>query len=332
MAELTPDERVNCQVYENVNRSVVNINTKGYRGDRFFLIELPSEGAGSGVVLDRRGHVLTNCHVVDGAREIEVALFDRKTYDAQLVGQDLASDVAVIKIDAPPDVLYPVSLGDSTRLRVGQNVFAIGNPFGLERTMSTGIISSLNRTIPSRLDKRNIRQVIQIDCSINPGNSGGPLLDSRSRMIGMNTAIASSTGESVGVGFAIPVSTIARVVPQLIQTGHVIRPDAGIDALYVTDQGLIIMKLVEGGGAERAGLRGPQIIVTRKRQGPFVYEQRKLDVEAADIITAVDGKPVETADDFLAIIDSKTPGDTVQITVLREGRPMNVAVRLDAGQ
>lgn len=215
--ELTPEERVNCAVYESGNRSVVNINTKSARGDRFFLLELPSEGAGSGAVLDRKGHVLTNFHVVDGAREIQVALFNGKTYDAQLVGQDAATDVAVIKIDAPADVLYPVTFGDSTRLQVGQKVYAIGNPFGLERTMSTGIISSLNRSLPSRANNRKIRQVIQIDASINPGNSGGPLLDSRGRMIGMNTAIASSTGESVGVGFAIPVNTISRVVPQLLE-------------------------------------------------------------------------------------------------------------------
>lgn len=330
--ELTPEERVNCAVYESGNRSVVNINTKSARGDRFFLLELPSEGAGSGAVLDRKGHVLTNFHVVDGAREIQVALFNGKTYDAQLVGQDAATDVAVIKIDAPADVLYPVAFGDSTRLQVGQKVYAIGNPFGLERTMSTGIISSLNRSLPSRANNRKIRQVIQIDASINPGNSGGPLLDSRGRMIGMNTAIASSTGESVGVGFAIPVNTISRVVPQLMETGHVVRADVGIDAVFVTERGLLIARLVPGGAAERAGLKGPQVAVRRKRQGPFVYEYQTVDRSAADLIIGVDGKPIQTADEFLSVIDAKNPGDTVQITIIRDNKEMDVAVRLDAGE
>ena len=188
-------------------------------------------------MIDRDGHVLTNFHVVEGAREIRVTLFDGQTYDAKLVGGDPDTDVAVLKIDAPAESLFPVAFGSSTNLLVGQRVFAIGNPFGLERTLTTGIISSLNRSLPGRHGRRSLRSIIQIDAAINPGNSGGPLLDSHGRMIGMNTAIASKTGESAGVGFAIPINTIARVVPQLIQNGRVRRPDSGIARVYQTDRG-----------------------------------------------------------------------------------------------
>ncbi|NLF09127.1 MAG: trypsin-like serine protease, partial [Pirellulaceae bacterium] len=207
---LSPDEQINVFVYQQVNRSVVNINTRGTAGNSFLMFEVISEGEGSGTVIDRAGHILTNYHVVEGAKEIRVTLFDGKSYDAQLVGGDPDTDVAVLKIDAPAETLFPAVFGSSTDLLVGQRVFAIGNPFGLERTLATGIISSLNRSIPGRSGRRSLRSIIQIDAAINPGNSGGPLLDTRARMIGMNTAIASHTGSSAGVAFAIPVNTIAR--------------------------------------------------------------------------------------------------------------------------
>ncbi len=186
--------------------------------------------------------------------------------------------------------------------------------------MTTGIISSLNRSLPSRRNGRSIKSIIQIDAAINPGNSGGPLLDSHSRMIGMNTAIASRTGENVGVGFAIPVNTIARVVPQLIANGRVRRPEVGITRVYQTDQGLLIAALAPGGPAERAGLQGPKIVRQQRRQGPFVYEFQTVDRAAADLIVAVDGKPVHSGDDFLDIIESKQPGDQVTLTVVRRGQ------------
>ena len=198
--------------------------------------------------------------------------------------------------------------GNSTQLRVGQRVFAIGNPFGLERTLTTGIISSLNRSLPSRRSGRSLKSIIQIDAAINPGNSGGPLLDSHARMIGMNTAIASKTGESAGVGFAIPVSTIARIVPQLMHEGRVRRPETGIVRVYQTEQGLLIATLAPGGPAERAGLHGPKVVRQQKRQGPFVYEYQTVDRSAADLIVGVDGKPVKTADDFLDAIESRRAG------------------------
>lgn len=284
------------------------------------------------MVIDRVGHVLTNFHVVDGAREIRVTLFDGETYDARLVGGDPDTDVAVLKIEAPADSLFPVVFGNSTTLLVGQRVFAIGNPFGLERTLCTGIISSLNRSLPGRRGHRSLRSIIQIDAAINPGNSGGPLLDSHGRMIGMNTAIASKTGESAGVGFAIPINTITRVVPQLVQNGRVRRSDSGIARVYQTDRGLLIATLVPGGPAERAGLLGPKIRKEQKRQGPFVYESQTIDRAAADMIVAVDGQPTKTADDFLAAIEAKQPGDQVVITVVRGGQQKQVPLRLEAAE
>lgn len=321
----THEERVNIAVYETVNRSVVNIQTETVQGVDFFDMAVPSEGAGSGSVLDSNGHILTNFHVIDGARRVEVTLYDSRSYDAEIVGIDPTSDMAVLKIDAPKESLEPVTIGDSSSLKVGQRVFAIGNPFGLERTFTTGVISSLNREISSR-NQRRIKSIIQTDAAINPGNSGGPLLDSGARLIGMTTAIASKTGQNTGVGFAIPSATIARIVPQLIEEGHVVRPDAGIARVYQTERGLLVARLIPGGAAERAGLRGPRI--ERVRRGPFVYEQ--VDRSAADLIVAVDGKPIRTADEFLTAIESRKPGDTVQIMVIRDQEESIVELELTA--
>jgi S1-C subfamily serine protease len=329
---LTPEERVNISVYESANRSAVNISTKSGRGDGFFWIEVPSAGVGSGTVIDREGHVLTNSHVVDGAREVIVTLFDGKSYEARLVGMDRTNDMAVLKIDAPADTLYPVEFGDSSRLLVGQRVYAIGNPFGLQRTLSTGIISSLDRDIPSRTENRYIKQVIQIDAAINPGNSGGPLLDTGGRMIGMNTAIASHTGESAGVGFAIPVNTIARIVPQLIRDGRVLRPVIGIAKVYPTDEGLQIAALVRGGPAERAGLKGFQLIRRQRREGLLVWEQTFIDRSAADLIIGVDGQKTRSVDDLLTIIEGKQPGDEVGLGIVRQGERLRVGVTLEADE
>jgi S1-C subfamily serine protease len=321
--EFTPDERVNIVVYESVNRSVVNISTKGVREGDFFFAEVPTEGAGSGSVLDKAGHVLTNFHVIEDARQIEVTLFDGSTHAAKLVGHDMPNDVAVLSIQAPADVLFPVTLGDSSRLKVGQRVFAIGNPFGLERTLTTGIISSLNRRIPGR-EGRVLKSLIQTDAAINPGNSGGPLLDSHGRLIGMNTAIASRTGQNTGVGFAIPVSSISRIVPQLIEKGRVVRPDVGIAKVYETERGLLIAEVVPDGPAEKAGLQGPRVY--HRQRGPFV--EYRVDRSVADTIVAVDGVKVSTADEFLTEIENKRPGDEVTLTVLRKRREEAVRVRL----
>ena len=327
--DFTPEEQTNIAVYEAVNRSVVNINTKATVATGLFLLEVPSEGAGSGIVLDKQGHVLTNFHVVEGAKEIQVLLYDGSGHAAAVVGVDPATDVAVLKVDAPAELLQPVVFGSSADLKVGQRVFAIGNPFGLERTLTTGIISSLNRSLPTRTG-RTIKSIIQTDAAINPGNSGGPLLDSGSRLIGVNTAIASRTGQSSGVGFAIPVGTLARIVPQLIQRGKVIRPDAGIARVYQSDAGLVVATLTPGGPAERAGIRGFKVVRERRRQGPFMVETERVDRTGADLIVAVAGQAVRNADDFLSAVESKNPGDQVLISVQREGHRLDVPVILDA--
>lgn len=329
--ELTPEERVNIAVYDRVNRGVVNINTKGVRGETFFFVEIPTEGMGSGSVLDKQGHILTNFHVVEGAREIEVSLFNGKSFQAQRVGEDMSSDLAVIRIEAPPEMLHPVEIGDSTRLKVGQRAFAVGNPFGLERTLTTGVISSLNRSLPSR-NRRAMRSIIQIDAAVNPGSSGGPLLDSRGRLVGMTTAIASRTGQNTGVGFAIPASTIARNLPQLIEKGRVVRPDAGIAVVYQTEHGLLIASLAPEGPAERAGLRGPQIKRERKKQGPFSYETQQVDRAAADLIVGVDGTSVTTADEFLSLVESHKPGEEVTLNVVRQGQEISIRVVLSESE
>jgi S1-C subfamily serine protease len=280
-------------------------------------------------VLDKQGHVLTNFHVVEGAKEIQVLLFDGSSHQATLVGFDPATDVAVIKVDAPQGLLVPVTFGSSSDLRVGQRVFAIGNPFGLERTLTTGIISSLNRSLPTR-SGRTIKSIIQTDAAINPGNSGGPLVDSGSQLIGMTTAIASRTGQSAGVGFAIPVGTLTRIVPQLIAQGKVVRPDAGIARVYQSDAGLVVAELAPDGPAERAGIRGFKVIRERRRQGPFTVETTRVDRSGADLIVAVAGQAVRTADDFLSAVESRNPGEQVLIAVQREGHQLEIPVLLDA--
>jgi len=322
---LTNEERVNVAVYEACNRSVVNIGTKIVT--ETLLFDIPSEGAGSGIVIDRAGHILTNFHVVSDAEAITVTLFDGKAYPATLLGKDPQNDVAVLRIDAPADMLHPVTLADSTKLRVGQHVYAIGNPFGLERTLTVGIISSLNRTLPSRTG-RTMKSIIQIDAAINPGNSGGPLLSSGGRLIGMNTAIASKTGQSAGVGFAIPAATLARIVPQLIEKGQVVRPESGVARVYQTERGLLVAGLMRGGPAEAAGLRGPRTVRQERRQGPFVIQSQQLDVSTADLIVSVNGEPIKTADDFLSAIEMHPPGAEIIVRVLREGRQIDVPLRL----
>ncbi|NNJ27827.1 Periplasmic serine endoprotease DegP [Planctomycetes bacterium LzC2] len=323
-APLTPEEAMRVRVYDSANRGVVNVTAHSVSRNNLFRVEQESEGRGSGSILDRSGHVLTNLHVVEGADRIEVRLFTGESYDATLVGGDLVGDVAVLKlVNAPPEDLYPIPLADSRDLRVGQSVFAIGNPFGLERTMSAGIISSLNRDLPIR-GARTVRGIIQTDAAVNPGNSGGPLLDGRGALIGVNTAIASKSGQSAGVSFAIPGSLVRRVVPQLIRYGRVIRPEVGISQVFEVPGGLQIAKLVPGGPAEQAGLRGP--LVTRERRGPLMLE--RTDRSVADVIVGVDGVPVRTADAFLGDIEAKRPGDTVTLNVRRGEQIVQIPLRL----
>jgi S1-C subfamily serine protease len=328
--DLTPEERVNVAVYDKCNRSVVNIATKTSKQELIFL-EVPAEGSGSGSVLDQQGHILTNYHVIEGAQETRVTLFNGETYDAGLVGYDNVNDIAVLKINAPQEFLVPMAIGNSSKLRVGQYVYALGNPFGLERTLTTGIISSLNRSLPSR-SGRTMKSIIQVDAALNRGNSGGPLLDSKGRLIGMNTAIASATGENTGVGFSIPVDTIKRVVPQLISSGRVARPDCGITRVYQTDSGLLIATMTPGGPAERAGLKGFKVVKESKRRGPFLVEEKRIDRNEADMIISVNSEKITTADEFLSQIEKNRPGDEVVIGIIRQGQPMSVSVVLAAGE
>ena len=329
-AGFSVEEKVNISVYENVNRGVVHITTRMARQDSFFFFESQApEGAGSGSILDKKGHILTNFHVIEDAKSARVTLFNNESFPAQAVGADPDNDIAVLKIDAPPEMLFPIELGDSSSMRVGQKIFAIGNPFGLERTMTVGIVSSLNRQIPSR-NRREMKSIIQIDAALNSGNSGGPLLDSRSQLVGMNTAILSPSGagENTGVGFAIPEATIRRVMPQLIEHGRVIRPDIGIARLYRSEEGLVIATLVPGGPAERAGLQGFRRVRQRRRIGGFVFDETRWDYRSADLIVAVDGESVETADDLLTIIERKKPGEEVIVTVIRSDKRMEIPVEL----
>ncbi len=330
--DLTPEGLVNATVYESCNRSVVHITTRSVstRGNAVFGFRVPSQGEGSGGVLDKEGHIVTNFHVVQDAQDVRVTFFDGNTYRAQPVGADPASDVAVIKVEAPPDVLFPLEFADSSRLRVGQRVFAIGNPFGLERTLTTGIVSSLNRSLPSRESARTIKSIIQIDAAINPGSSGGPLLDWHGRLIGMNTAIASRSGDSAGVGFAIPSNTISRVVPQLIDTGRVIRPYLGLADVAQTDKGILVVSVVPEGPADKSGLRGFRIVTEKKKFGPAVYETKYLDRSNADLIVGIDGKPVKSVDELLDELDRKRPGQRIMLEVIRNGQRTGIPVLLEA--
>ena len=255
---------------------------------------------------------------------------ERKGRRDRRVTQDLRAHRAIV--DASLKFMERVMGAEEVKEAVDDEMGGvIGNPFGLERTMTTGIISSLNRSLPGR-SGRSMRSMIQLDAALNRGNSGGPLLDTRGRLIGMNTAIASSTGENTGVGFAIPVDTVKRVVPQLITTGKVLRPEAGISRVYQSEQGLTIATLVPGGPAERAGLRGFRIVREQRRGALSIYETRRIDRSQADTIVAVDGEKATTADAFLSLIERHRPGEQAIITVVRGGQLTDVAVTLGAGE
>jgi S1-C subfamily serine protease len=314
--ELTPDEADNVRVYRQVNRGVVNITTRGTQVDDLPPAGSPREGTGSGVVLDRKGHVLTNYHVIEDARQTVVTLYDSSSYPARLVGADANNDLAVLEVQAPPEKLFPVAWGDSSRLLVGLRVFAIGNPFGLERTLTTGIVSNLNRSLRSE-NNRLIRGIIQTDAAINPGNSGGPLLNRKGEMIGITTAIVGRSGTSSGVGLAVPSNTARRVVEELLRYGKVIRADCGIFSVYEAEQGLLIARLAPGGAAEKAGLRGPR----RVSQG--------IDRSTADLVLAVDGKAVRTLEDLLTEVEKKRPGERAVFSILREREKREVVVELE---
>jgi len=319
--ELSPEESANVHVYEQVNRSVVNITTRG--GDDAIFFTPTRQGGGSGCVLTKAGHILTNHHVIDGASETNVTLYDGSSHAAKLVGTDPNNDLAVLRIDVPIETLQPVPWGDSDKLLVGVRVYALGNPFGMERTMTAGMVSSLGRTLQTD-NGRLIRGVIQTDAAINPGNSGGPLLNRRGELVGITTAIVGRAGQSSGVGLAVPSNTARRVVEELVRYGRVVRPDCGIEAAVRTDHGLLVARLSEGGAAEKAGLRGPEIKTMRR--GGFIFSA--VDRSKADVITAVDGQQVRTVDELLTAVEAHRPSETAVFSILRDGRPMELSVFL----
>lgn len=323
-AVLTPDEVVNIRVYKSANQAVVHISTSKTPDEGFWYNPTPKEAVGSGTIISTDGYILTNYHVIDGAEKVRVTLYDGTVVPCQPVGEDPDNDLAVIKITPPPGKkLTTIPLGDSSQLEVGRRVFAIGNPFGLDRTMSQGIVSSLGRTINSG-SGRLIKGIIQIDAAINPGNSGGPLLDSTGRMIGINTAISTKTGTSAGIGMAIPINTAKRIIPELIAHHGITRPDLGILVVQPVESGLRVMRVDPNGPAAKAGLQGPKIIVYR--DGPFVFQN--LDVSIADVITSADNVKVQSADDLLSYIEQKKPGQVVTLTILRSGRTLKIPVKL----
>ncbi|MBI3299457.1 MAG: trypsin-like peptidase domain-containing protein [Elusimicrobia bacterium] len=320
---LAADEQATIELFRGANDSVVYITNIGLARDRFSLdvTEYP-QGTGSGFVWDEEGRIVTNFHVIQGAQAAEVTLADHTTWKARLIGAAPDKDLAVLQIDAPKAKLKALPLGLSKDLQVGQKVFAIGNPFGLDQTLTTGVISALGREIQS-VTQRPITGVIQTDAAINPGNSGGPLLDSAGRLIGVNTAIFSPSGAAAGIGFAVPVDVVAAIIPQLIGHGRVIQPGLGIGlaqdslARRAGAEGALVLNVARGGAAERAGLRP-----TRRD----AYGR----IDLGDVIVAFDGKPVRETADLYKALDGKAVGQTVTVTVLREGRRKDLKVKLQA--
>ena len=331
MSRYSPEEAINISVYEKSNRSVVNIQTEYAGFDQFFR-PVSGEGSGSGWIYDDLGHVVTNYHVIEESDRIRVTTFDGESLAAEVVGVDPQNDIAVLKIKLAADSLIPLQLGDSSSLRVGQKALAIGNPFGLERTLTVGIISSLNRTLESKSSKgRMIKSVIQVDAALNQGNSGGPLFDSSGELIGMNTAIASVNQQSAqnsGVGFAVPVNTIRRVVPELLKNGRIIRSTSGIYNVTQTKLGMMIVLVEPNGPAEKAGLIGAFSVVLRRNGGTVFVAGIRQNETAGDIIKAVNGVPVDSWDKLLDEIEKHLPGTRVKFTILRGRRDMDVTVEL----
>lgn len=334
-ARFTLDEQQNISVYEKCNEAVVNITTQVMGYNWFYEPVYTSSGSGSGSIIDKRGYVVTNVHVIENASVITISLSDGSSYEGKIVGQDKESDIAVLKFEVPQNVmLKTISFGDAANLKVGQKVIAIGNPFGLERTMTTGIISGLGRPIQ---ESQNviIRNMIQTDAAINPGNSGGPLLDSQGRMIGINTIIYSKSGSSSGVGFAIPVSTARRVVADLLKYGKVNRGVMKLDLIqntariakyagYNISSGMIVSRVRSGSRADQAGIQGGTQAV---KYGTFNPQTIYL---GGDIIVAIDNIEITKLADYYSALESKVPGDSVNVTVIRRGKKQTIRVVLEA--
>src|SRR5437868_1650111 len=322
---LDGEEQNNISVYKRNIPSIVNVTSRAVTFDFFYGL-VPQEGQGSGFIIDKDGHILTNYHVIADARQVEVTLYNRKKYRAKIVGTDRAHDLAIVQIEAPN--LTPAVLGDSRNLQVGQKVYAIGNPFGLSGTLTTGIVSSIRSV--REPDGMTIDEAIQTDAAINPGNSGGPLMNSHGEVIGINTMIASSVGQSAGIGFAIPINTAKAVLSDLVTLGRVRRPALGVRTIPIdpelanemglaADYGLLIVQVVPGGAAERAGLRGGS---ERAMLGNIPI------TIGGDLITAIDGQRVEDQQTLSQIMNNHRAGDTVRVTVYRGKKKVDVDVTL----
>ncbi len=328
----TQEEAQNINVYALCNEAVVNINTQVTAYDWFLQPYVQDGGSGSGSIIDKRGYILTNVHVIADATKIYVSLFDGTQYEAEVVGTDLDSDLAVIKFTPPSGMeLKTIAFGDSSSLKVGQRVIAIGNPFGLERTMTTGIVSGLGRPIQNS-NNRIIRDMVQTDAAINPGNSGGPLLDTNGKMIGINTMIQSSSGSSAGVGFAVPSTTAVRVVADLIKYGKVHR--GTIDATVIQlsrriaqyagldiSTGVLISEVVKGGNAEAAGLKGGS-------EAAYYGSRRDIIYIGGDVITQIDDIAVTSLADYYSALESKRAGDVVTVVVRRNRKNVTLKIKL----
>jgi S1-C subfamily serine protease len=326
------DEKNNREVYDAVSPGVVNVTSTFYVQDFFNVV--PQQGSGSGSILDKEGRILTNFHVIQDARELDVTLANGKKYEAKVLGGDPDNDLAVIKIDAPAAELTPVQLGNSDELFVGQKVLAIGNPFGFDRTLTRGVISGLARPLKSEITGRLIEGAIQTDAAINHGNSGGPLLDSRGRLIGINTMIISPSGGSVGIGFAVPVKTAKKVIEDIRAYGRVRKPRMGIVDVYPlsrfgprliqalnlpVSEGLMVISVVPGSGADKAGMRNAEAVAIRGTD---------YTVPLGDVITKVDGKTINQQDDLDRVLNSKNVGDRVQVEIVRNGKRMTLDIQL----
>ena len=332
----TQDEIQNISVYERCNEAVVNITTQIMGYDWFLEPVVTSSGSGSGSIIDKRGYVVTNVHVIENASTITISLSDGSSYEGSVVGQDVESDIAVLKFTPPAGKeLKTIAFGNSDSLKIGQKVIAIGNPFGLERTMTTGIISGLGRPIQES-SSVIIRNMIQTDAAINPGNSGGPLLDSQGKMIGINTIIYSNSGSSSGVGFAVPVSTARRVVSDLLQYGKVNRGIMRLSLVqnssrianyagYRISTGMIVSSVAQGSLAESGGIKGGTNAVrygsTRNAQTIYL---------GGDIITGIDNIQISTLADYYSALEDKKPGDVVNVSVYRNGRTQTLRITLEA--
>ena len=328
----TQEELQNINVYSLCNEAVVNINTQVTAYDWFLQPYVQDGGSGSGSIIDKRGYILTNVHVIADATRIYVSLFDGTQYEAEVVGTDLDSDLAVIKFTPPAGMeLKTIAFGDSSTLKVGQRVIAIGNPFGLERTMTTGIVSGLGRPIQNT-NNRIIRGMVQTDAAINPGNSGGPLLDTNGKMIGINTMIQSSSGNSAGVGFAVPSTTAVRVVADLIKYGKVHRGTIDATVIQLSRRiaqyagldianGVLISEVVKGGNAESAGLKGGT-------EAAYYGSRRDIIYIGGDVITQIDNIAVTSLADYYSALESKKPGDLVTVVVRRNRKNVTLKIKL----